>query len=209
MPNRGDRGGSRTRAHIAEVATGLFLDRGFDDVTIAEVAAAAGVSKVTVFSHFDRKEDLLLDRLPDVVEIARAAVRERADDISPVAALRQTLLTLAEERHGLSGLAEGTEPFLRIALQAPTVIARLRVFEHEIEAALSEELVSDPRFSGDSALLAALVVAAYRIVATATVRRRLAGDDLAAVTADHRLRLKRAFDAVEYGTSAPPRPPAG
>ena len=76
MPNRGDRGGSKTRAHIADVATGLFLERGFDNVTIVEIAAAAGVSKVTVFSHFERKEDLLLDRLPDVVEIARAAVRE-------------------------------------------------------------------------------------------------------------------------------------
>jgi AcrR family transcriptional regulator len=209
MPNRGDRGGSRTRAHIADVATGLFLDRGFDDVTIAEVAAAAGVSKVTVFSHFDRKEDLLLDRLPDVVTIARAAVRERTDGISPVEAVRQTLLDLTEQRHGLSGLAEGTEPFLRIVLQAPTVIARLRVFEHEIEAALGEELASDPRFSGDSALLAALIVAAYRIVAVGTVRRRLAGDDLAAVTTDHRERLNRAFDAVEYGISAAPRPPAG
>ncbi|MBI0378222.1 helix-turn-helix transcriptional regulator, partial [Streptomyces albiflaviniger] len=65
MPNRGDRGGAQTRARIASVATQLFLERGFDDVTINEVAAAAGVSKVTVFAHFDRKEDLLFDRFPD------------------------------------------------------------------------------------------------------------------------------------------------
>ncbi|MEU8611333.1 helix-turn-helix domain-containing protein [Actinoplanes sp. NPDC048791] len=202
MPNRGDRGGSRTRAHIADVATGLFLDRGFDDVTIVEVAAAAGVSKVTVFKHFDRKEDLLLDRLPDVVEIARAAVRDRADEVSAVEAIRQTLLALAAERHGLSALDEGIEPFLRIVVEAPTLIARLRVFEHEIEAALAEELAADKRFSGDSALLAALVVAAYRIVAVATVRRRLAGDELADVAAAHRQRLNQAFDAIEYGVSA-------
>ncbi|MEU8231409.1 helix-turn-helix domain-containing protein [Actinoplanes sp. NPDC048967] len=202
MPNRGDRGGSRTRAHIADVATGLFLDRGFDDVTIVEVAAAAGVSKVTVFKHFDRKEDLLLDRLPDVVEIARAAVRDRADEVSAVEAIRQTLLALADERHGLSALDEGIEPFLRIVVEAPTLIARLRVFEHEIEAALAEELAADKRFSGDGALLAALVVAAYRIVAVATVRRRLAGDELADVAAAHRQRLNQAFDAIEYGVSA-------
>ena len=202
MPNRGDRGGSKTRAHIADVATGLFLDRGFDDVTIVEVAAAAGVSKVTVFKHFDRKEDLLLDRLPDVVEIARAAVRNRPDEVSAVEAIRRTLLALADERHGLSALDEGIEPFLRIVVEAPTLIARLRVFEHEIEAALTEELAADDRFSGDSALLAALVVAAYRIVAVATVRRRLAGDDLTDVAAAHRQRLHQAFDAIEYGVSA-------
>ncbi|MGC4804302.1 TetR/AcrR family transcriptional regulator [Micromonospora sp. DT233] len=208
MPNRGDRGGSRTRAHIADVATGLFLERGFDDVTIAEVAAAAGVSKVTVFAHFAKKEDLLLDRLPDVVEIARAAVRERADDVGPVTAIRQTLLALAEERHGLSVLAEGIEPFLRIVVAAPTVIARLRVFEHEVEVALAEELASDRRFTGDAALLAGLVVAAYRVVVVATVRRRLGGDDLADIAAAHRQRLRRAFDAIEHGISAEPRPPA-
>jgi AcrR family transcriptional regulator len=208
MPNRGDRGGSRTRAHIADVATGLFLDRGFDNVTIVEVAAAAGVSKVTVFSHFDRKEDLLLDRLPDVVQIARAAVRERPDEVGAVEAIRRTLLTLTEERHGLSVLEEGIEPFLRIVREAPALIARLRVFEHEIEAALAEELASDGRFSGDSALVAALVVAAYRVVVVGTVRRRLAGDDLAGVATAHRQRLHQAFDAIEHGLAADSGPVA-
>lgn len=201
MPNRGDRGGSRTRAHIADVATGLFLDRGFDNVTIVDVAAAAGVSKVTVFSYFDRKEDLLLDRLPDAVEIARAAVRDRADDVGAVEAIRRTLLALTEERHGLSVLEEGIEPFMRIVQEAPTLIARLRVFEHEIEAALAEELESDGRFLGDSALVAALVVAAYRIVVVGTVRRRLAGDDLAEIATAHQQRLNQAFDTIEHGVS--------
>jgi AcrR family transcriptional regulator len=199
MPNRGDRGGLRTRAHIAEVATGLFLDRGFDNVTIVEVAAAAGVSKVTVFSHFDRKEDLLLDRLPDVVEIVRTAVRERADDVGAVESIHRTLHVLTEERHELSVLAEGIEPFLRIVVEAPTVIARLRVFEHEIEAALAGELASDERFSGDSALVAALVVAAYRVVVVGTVRRRIAGDDPTDIATAHRRRLDQAFAALERG----------
>jgi AcrR family transcriptional regulator len=202
MPNRGDRGGSKTRAHIADVATGLFLDRGFDNVTIVEVAAAAGVSKVTVFSHFDRKEDLLLDRLPDVIEIVRAAVRDRAGDVGAVDALRRTLLALTEERHELSVLADGIEPFLRIVAEAPTLIARLRVFEHDIEAALAEEFESDQRFAGDSALVAALVVAAYRVVVVGTVRSRLAGDDLAGIATAHHRRLNLAFDAIEHGTSA-------
>jgi len=202
MSNRGDRGGSKTRAHIAAVATALFLERGFDDVTIAEVAAAAGVSKVTVFKHFERKEDLLLDQLPDAVDIAWTAIRERADGVSAVEALRQAALALTEQRHPLSVLNEGIEPVMRIVINAPALIARLRVFGHEIETALADELETDPRFSGDSALAAALIVAAYRVVAAATVRRRLAGDDLADVAATHNQRLNQAFDAVEYGISA-------
>ncbi|MEV6232688.1 helix-turn-helix domain-containing protein [Saccharopolyspora shandongensis] len=201
MPNRGDRGGSKTRARIADVASELFLERGFDDVTIAEVAAAAGVSKVTVFSHFERKEDLLLDRLPDVVDIVRTAVRERADDTSAVETLRQAALALAEERHVLSGLNGDIEPMMRTVTASPALIARLRAFAYEIETELAAELDTDTTFSGDSTLAAALLVAAYRTVAVETVRRRLAGDDLADIATTHRQRLNQAFDAVEHGIS--------
>ncbi|AUI58824.1 TetR family transcriptional regulator [Amycolatopsis sp. BJA-103] len=196
MAKRGDRGGAKTRAHIAAVATELFLERDFDDVTVAEVAAAAGVSKVTVFAHFDRKEDLALDRLPDAVGIARAAIRERPDGVGVVEAFRRTALALAEEQHPLSGLAEGGDPLARTVAGSRALIARLREFEHEIEAELADELENDARFSGDSELVAALIVAAYRTVAVATVRRRLAGDDLAAVVTAHCERLNAAFGAL-------------
>jgi AcrR family transcriptional regulator len=199
MPNRGDRGGAQTRGRIAAVATGLFLERGFDNVTIAEVAAAAGVSKVTVFAHFERKEDLLLDRLPDAVRITRSAIRDRADDRTVVEAVQQAALALAERRHALSGLSEGAEPFLRTLMTSPALIARLREFEYEIETELAAELEPDGRFAGDSALTAALLVAAYRTVAVETIRRRLAGDDLAVIAAAHRQRLLDAFAAVARG----------
>ncbi len=52
----------QTRQHISDVATGLFLERGFDAVTIAEVAEAADVSVNTVYNYFPAKEDLFLDR---------------------------------------------------------------------------------------------------------------------------------------------------
>jgi AcrR family transcriptional regulator len=199
MPNRGDRGGAQTRARIAAVATELFVERGFDDVTIAEVAAAAGVSKVTVFSHFDRKEDLLLDRLPDVIGIVRAALRERADDVGAVEAIRRAAVALAEQRHGLSGLSDGAEPFMRTLAGSPALIGRLREFEREIEGELAAELRADPRFSGDAELAAALIVAAYRTVASRSIRRRLAGGELSDIAAEHRQRLNEAFDAVAGG----------
>ncbi|GAA1092926.1 TetR/AcrR family transcriptional regulator [Streptomyces javensis] len=199
MPNRGDRGGAQTRARIASVATQLFLERGFDDVTINEVAAAAGVSKVTVFAHFDRKEDLLFDRFPEALDAARAVLRERADDTDPVEAMRRAALALAEERHVLSGLGEGVEPFLRTVMASPALIARLRLFASEAEETLAAELDADTRFSGDSTLTAALLVAAYRTVAVDTVQRRLAGEDIDEVGAAHQRRLALAFDALSGG----------
>ncbi|MFC3451496.1 TetR/AcrR family transcriptional regulator [Amycolatopsis speibonae] len=196
MAKRGDRGGSKTRAHLAAVATELFVERGFEDVTVAEIAAAAGVSKVTVFSHFDRKEDLALDRLPDVAGMVRAAIRERADEVTAVEALHAMAAGLAKEQHPLSGLSENALPLARTVAGSRALISRLREFEHEIDAELAGELERDTRFSGDSELLAALLVAAYRTVIATTVRRRLAGEELAALVPGHRQRLDSAFTVL-------------
>src|ERR1041384_7598444 len=103
MPRTGARGGPRTRAKISEVATRLFLERGFDTVTVAEVAREAGVSSVTVFKHFPRKEDLLLDRAADAEELLRSAARA-ADAVT---ALHDITRELADERSALSCLADG------------------------------------------------------------------------------------------------------
>src|SRR5207248_386862 len=50
-----------TRKTISDVATRLFIRDGFEDVTIAEIAAEARVAKMTVTNHFPRKEDLVFD----------------------------------------------------------------------------------------------------------------------------------------------------
>ncbi|RNI22796.1 TetR/AcrR family transcriptional regulator [Flexivirga caeni] len=62
------------RARIAEVATGLFLERGFEAVSIAEIAELAGVSKMTVTNHFPLKEDLVFDEFVGDLGDIRAAL---------------------------------------------------------------------------------------------------------------------------------------
>jgi AcrR family transcriptional regulator len=105
MPRTAARGGPQTRARISDVATQLFLERGFDAVTVAEVAREAGVSSVTVFKHFPRKEDLLLDRADDATDLLRTAVRDRAK-VDVLTSLREAVLGLADDRHALSGLKD-------------------------------------------------------------------------------------------------------
>lgn len=180
----------------------MFLEQGFDDVTIAEIAAAAGVSKVTVFSHFEHKEDLLLDRLPDVMATVRQVIHDRPADIGVIEALRDAALGFIEQRDPLSGLTEGIEPFLQTLMNSPILIARLRAFELEIERDLASQLRDAADFSGDAVLTAALMVAAYRSVSVEMVRARLAGRDLADVAATYRERLTAAFDAVTHGVSS-------
>jgi AcrR family transcriptional regulator len=211
MADQRRRDKERTRERIAQVATVLFLERGFQAVTVAEVAAAAGVSKVTVFAHFPRKEDLLLDRGPEALTLVRAAVRDRPPGVGPVQALRALAVNLAGESHPLSGLTAGSRPFLRTVAASPELISRARELLDELEQDLGALLASELAGAGDTAgaadaadarLLAALIIAAYRSVVTETVRQIMKGDPLPGVAAGHRRRLDAAFDVLE--TAAAP-----
>ncbi len=59
------------RQQLSDTATRMFLERGFDAVTVSEVAAACGVSEKTVFNYFPSKEALVLDRLESAVDAIR------------------------------------------------------------------------------------------------------------------------------------------
>src|SRR5215831_7793156 len=74
-PGLRERRKQETRQAISDIATVMFADRGFDEVTIAQVADAAGVAKMTVTNYFPRKEDLVFDR-------AEAVERHLADVIA-------------------------------------------------------------------------------------------------------------------------------
>lgn len=73
----------QTRQYISDVATGLFLERGFEAVTVAEVADAANVSVNTVYNYFPAKEDLFLDRSKGVIDRLSRWVRGRPSPCSP------------------------------------------------------------------------------------------------------------------------------
>ncbi|MEU6890597.1 TetR family transcriptional regulator [Streptomyces sp. NPDC046557] len=96
----------RTRHHLAATALELFLERGFDAVSVADVAAAAEVSKPTLFRYFPTKEDLVLDRFADHQDEAARLVRDRESDQSPVGALRAHFLAALAKRDPITGLCD-------------------------------------------------------------------------------------------------------
>lgn len=202
MPRTGERGGPQTRARIAQVASGMFHERGFDAVTVAEIAREAGVSSVTVFKHFPRKEDLFLDRAEDAAALLRSAVRDRRSGLDVLDALQRTTDRLVADRHPLSGLAELSVPFLRTVADSPVLVARAREIAAELEWTLTAELSQDPGFTADAALFAALFVSGYAAVLVETARQRLAGASPDAAEPDHRARLARLFEALRHGFGA-------
>ena len=86
-----------TRQHISDVATGLFFERGFDEVRVADVAAAAGVSEKTVYNYFETKEALLLDREERMERLLRDALSPSAGTASPLDSFVAALLEEVDE----------------------------------------------------------------------------------------------------------------
>ena len=192
---RRERKKAEVRARISDVATGLFLERGFDAVSVSEVAEAADVARPTVFAHFPRKEDMLFDRYPEAEALVVAAINDRPAGTSAVAALSELLVRLADEGHPLSAIRGDFSRFWEVVAESRALQARARELLQHIEEAIADAMertgVADPR------LTAALVVAAYRVVHLEAVRRVLAGDDAVVVAADHRARIVSALERVD------------
>jgi len=100
-----------TRQHISDVATGMFLERGFDEVRVADVAAAAGVSEKTVYNYFETKEALLLDREEHMQRMIRQALGPGAPNPSPIDSFVSALL---DEIAGFFAQWGDTEDFRQI-----------------------------------------------------------------------------------------------
>lgn len=88
-PTRRERKKAATRRAIADAALELFLARGFDNVSVREIADAADVSPTTVFAHFSCKEAIAVDEDDEMRESLIAAVTDRPDGTSIPDALRQ------------------------------------------------------------------------------------------------------------------------
>ncbi|WP_435595164.1 TetR/AcrR family transcriptional regulator [Tsukamurella tyrosinosolvens] len=85
-----------TRARIAAVAMDLFLERGFENVSVVEIAAGAGVTEKTVFNHFATKVDLAFPEDPDAVTALLGALTSRPAGASVLEAFRAFALDVYE-----------------------------------------------------------------------------------------------------------------
>jgi AcrR family transcriptional regulator len=156
---------ARTRDAIAEAAISLFLARGFDQVSVADVAAAAEVSKPTLFRYFATKEDLVLHRFADHNGEAARVVRDRQAGISPVTALHRHFLAGLDRYEPVTGLNDqpAVVAFHRLVFDTPSLAGRLTQYMLEDEEALAGAL--GPGIQGR--LRAAQVLAVQRVLARA------------------------------------------
>lgn len=138
----------QTRQYISDVATGLFLERGFEAVTVAEIAEAANVSVNTVYNYFPAKEDLFFDRSAGMVDRLARWIRGRDVGESAAGAVLRELRGEVQAVSPRVGLMEGYDRFMRVIHEAPALRSRLWSFQQEVHdnvtAALREETGADP-----------------------------------------------------------------
>lgn len=195
---RRERKKAALRQHISDVATGLFAERGFDQVSVSEVAEAADVARPTVFAHFPRKEDLLFDQYPETEAQLVSAVVDRPDGISAVRAIADRMLFLASQESPPFLVRQQHEPFFRLVAESRALQARAREMAEQLEDAVAMAMeatgVRQPR------LVAALTAAAYRTAHLESVRRVLAGQD----PVDHVFRVQTALGVVDQAVENDP-----
>jgi AcrR family transcriptional regulator len=185
----------RTRREIADTAMRLFATRGFDHVTVAEVAEAAGVSDKTVFNYFPTKEDLFYDEVPAREEALRQAIRGRRPGESILAPLRR--LQSAECNRMCS---PGFAVFARIIEESPALQAKelevMARFVLVLTETIREELGVDER---DARVAAGLLVSIHRQLFLAARQQALAGKQGPAAVRRLRADLERAYQFLEHG----------
>ncbi|HEX3475028.1 MAG TPA: TetR family transcriptional regulator [Kofleriaceae bacterium] len=185
-----------TRHRISDIATRLFAERGFDAVTVEDVARAAEVSKMTVFNYFPRKEDLVVDRDAELL----ALVHDAMAAADPLAGLRAMFQALARQGHPLMGAVAGAPAFWALITSSPVLVARTWALSSALEHEIAHQLGRGGD-APDAMLIAAMIAASWRAIWRDAIRRVEAGDELPAIRQAQLRQLDRAFDAVERGFS--------
>jgi AcrR family transcriptional regulator len=140
----------RTRQQISDVATALFVVRGFDRVKVSQVADIVGVSEKTVYNYFPTKESLVFDRADETIACLVRALRERASGESPAKAV---LRALADDMDDLEDLPDKLYLFLPLFNEMVAATPALRAawldLQGRLVAVATEELAVladvDPR----------------------------------------------------------------
>ena len=191
---------AQSRLAISNLATMMFIERGFDHVTVAEVAAAADVSVATIFNYFETKEELFFDREGQIIEEQRRVIVERKAGETITSVLHREFLAAIDA--GVPDLMAHDASFLRTIEGSAALRARLRLGFEKGEALLAETIAEETQAAaGDPTpqLVAAMLVAIQRTLMESAGAAALRGDAVASTKRRLRKACDRAFVLLEGG----------
>jgi len=158
----------RTRQALIDAAMKLYREKGFEGVTVADIAREADVAPRTFFGYFETKEDVFLGRGDDRLERLVQAIRERDRRQPILSAVRPALLQDRERTADERGAR--TTPDLSELLRHPAIASRLRErwnrWEDLLADAIAEDVGARPG-DPEARVVAAAITGAIRIAAAA------------------------------------------
>jgi AcrR family transcriptional regulator len=164
----------QTREALARAVLKLSTKRGFDNVTVEDIAEACNISPRTFFRYFASKEDALFASNSTRREMVQAALRAQPPELSVFDALEAAVRTLVIEYEGEHDLLRKRHA---IVVTSPSLQSRSAERSQSWEASLVEELRRDPRSQGLSDFELRLVVAATLSALRLAVDAWLSSDD--------------------------------
>jgi AcrR family transcriptional regulator len=190
----------RTRATLAANAQRLFRERGFDRVTVAEIAESADVSVKTLFVYFGSKEDLVFADEFDLLDQIRERLATRSAGTTACSAIRELAHELAAQPKDDD---EGVVAFARLIGDHPALHSRLQLMWETYEQALAETLAAedgtDP-LDARTRAAAAMLITPWRVLTSTDVRNRITDNETATW-------IDTCFDLVDAGLGTHrPRP---
>lgn len=169
----------RTRERVAATALRLFAERGFEAVSVAEVARVAGVTEKTVFNHFATKEDLVYSGDQRFEAELVGAIGARPPGTPVAAAVAGFLLDRYAEFGGDPARQERQAVLARLVAASPALQARERRILARYAATLREQVARELGVDGDDDLrpqvIAEALIAAHGVVIGAFRRATLSG----------------------------------
>lgn len=190
----------QTRQLIADAAWRLFSERGFEGVTVAEVARQAQVAPATVFNYFPTKEDLFYSGLDVFGDQLVAAVRERAPGVGVLAAVRAFLRDAPGLRQMDDEALDRLRTVHRVAAGSPALLAREQQALARCTAALAGLLAEENgRDEVGAEVVANALIGVHRALVAMVRRRILAGDRPRELADDVQAAADRAFALLERG----------
>ncbi|MCW2506900.1 MAG: Transcriptional regulator, TetR family [Modestobacter sp.] len=208
-PRRRDRRGpslreqrrQRTREAIVDAAAELFTERGFDHVSVMEIAQRAGVVEKTVFNHFPVKEGLVFEADPPMRAALLDAVRRRPAGES-VAAAAGNFVVAAMSQLGSPAAAEGVAEMARVIRGSRTLQGREREILGTLTDTLAEQITLETRAAAGELepwLAANAVLGLYSTLLELARDRVLAGASGPELVAELRTRGQRGLALLQFG----------
>jgi AcrR family transcriptional regulator len=203
QPGLRERKKQQTRELIAETARGLFTERGFERVTVAEIARAADVAEQTVFNYFPTKEDLVYWRMESFEDELLTTIREREPGESVLAAFRRFVLAA----RGLLGKVdpearERLAALTRMITESPSLLEREQQIFAGYTASLAA-LIADERGAGagdvEPWVVANAMMGVHRALVNHARRRVLEGARHPRLAREVRAQGERALALLEQG----------